>query len=80
MKKQHIASTVFTIAALSLAACGKKNSKEAAAVGDAPSAPATSGVPLTTVLPPELIEGTPQPMDVPTLVQALTKAPELLVP
>ncbi len=80
MKKQHIASTVFTIAALSLAACGKKNPQEAAAVGDAPSAPATSGVPLTTVLPPELIEGTPQPMDVPNLVQALTKAPELLVP
>ena len=81
MKKQHIASTVFTIAAIALAGCGKKNpQEEAAAVSEAPSAPVTSGVPLTTVLPPELIEGTPQPMDVPNLVQALTKAPELLVP
>ncbi|MEY5019334.1 MAG: hypothetical protein RLZ22_422 [Verrucomicrobiota bacterium] len=80
MKKQHIASTVLTIAALALTACGKKTTEEpAAASSAAPSAPA-SGVPLTTELPPELIEGTPQPMDVPNLVQALVKAPELLVP
>jgi hypothetical protein len=41
---------------------------------------ATSGVPLTTELPPELIEGTPKPMNVPNLEQAPTKAPELMVP
>jgi hypothetical protein len=35
---------------------------------------------LSTELPPELIEGTPKPMDVPNLVQAPIKAPELLVP
>jgi hypothetical protein len=35
---------------------------------------------LSTELPPELIEGTPKPMDVPNLVQAPVKAPELLVP
>lgn len=80
MKKQHIASTVLTIAALALTACGKKNTEEAAVTSsEAPAAPA-SGVALTTELPPELIEGTPQPMDVPNLVQALVKAPELLVP
>jgi hypothetical protein len=80
MKKQHIASTVLTIAALALTACGKKNTEEAAATSSAAPAAPTSGVPLTTELPPELIEGTPQPMDVPNLVQALVKAPELLVP
>jgi hypothetical protein len=41
---------------------------------------ATSGVPLTTELPPELIEGTPKPMNVPNLEPAPTKAPEFLVP
>jgi hypothetical protein len=41
---------------------------------------ATSGVPLTTELPPELIEGTPKPMNVPNLEQAPVKAPELAVP
>ncbi len=78
MKKQHIASTLFTIAALALTACGKKPSQDSTDAG-ASSAP-TSGVPLSTELPPELIEGTPKPMDVPNLVQAPIKAPELLVP
>ncbi|MFZ9941682.1 MAG: hypothetical protein ACO3F7_05975, partial [Luteolibacter sp.] len=80
MKKQHIASTVLTIAALALTACGKKTTEEPAAASNAAPAAPASGVPLTTELPPELIEGTPQPMDVPNLVQALVKAPELLVP
>jgi hypothetical protein len=40
----------------------------------------SGGVPLTTELPPELIEGTPKPMNVPNLEQAPAKAPELLVP
>jgi predicted small lipoprotein YifL len=80
MKKQHIASTVLTIAALALTACGKKPTEEPAAASNAAPAAPASGVPLTTELPPELIEGTPQPMDVPNLVQALVKAPELLVP
>jgi len=79
MKKQHIAYALFAIAALGLPACDKKKSPQAAAVSAAPSA-TTSGMPLTTELPPELIEGTPQPMDVPNLVQAPAKAPELLVP
>jgi hypothetical protein len=78
MKKQHIASIVFTVAALALTACGKKPSQASTDAG-ASSAP-TSGVPLSTELPPELIEGTPKPMDVPNLVQAPAKAPELLVP
>lgn len=79
MKKQHIASTVFTIAALAIAGCEKKSPQEAAAGGEAPSTIA-NGVPLNTEFPPELIEGTPQPMDVPNLVQALVEPPKLLVP
>ena len=78
MKKQHIASTLFTIAALALTACGKKPSQASTDAGA--SSATTSGVPLSTELPPELIEGTPKPMDVPNLVQAPAKAPELLVP
>ncbi len=42
--------------------------------------PAAGGVPLTTELPPELIEGTPKPMNVPNLAPAPTKATEFLVP
>jgi formylglycine-generating enzyme required for sulfatase activity/serine/threonine protein kinase len=50
-----------------------------------PPAVATSagipmGVPLTTELPPELIEGTPKPMNVPNLRPAPTRPPEFLVP
>lgn len=41
---------------------------------------AKSGIPLTTTLPPELIEGTPKPMNVPKLIEAPTKAPEFFVP
>lgn len=37
-------------------------------------------VALTTELPPELIEGTPKPMNVPNLIPAPTKAPEFMVP
>jgi hypothetical protein len=40
----------------------------------------TGKTPLTTELPPELIEGTPKPMNVPNLVPSPTKAPEFLVP
>ncbi len=39
-----------------------------------------NGIALQTALPPELIEGTPKPIDVPSLVQAPTKAPEFFVP
>jgi serine/threonine protein kinase/cyclophilin family peptidyl-prolyl cis-trans isomerase len=45
--------------------------------------PAQTEIPkavVTTMLPPELIEGTPKPIDVPNLVQAPTAAPEFLVP
>lgn len=40
----------------------------------------TSGNPLDTALPPELIEGTPKPIHVPGLAPVPTKAPEFFVP
>jgi hypothetical protein len=59
--------------------CGDK-----AASGDAtlsPDAPAAAGsMPLTTEIPPELIEGTPQPIKAPNLEQAPSSAPVMLVP
>ena len=70
------------LAALLLASCGKK-SESAAEAGAAPESATPSvaaGVPLSIEFPPELIEGTPKPMNVPNLVQAPAKAPEVLVP
>lgn len=60
-------------ALLLLAACGEKS-------GSTTAAGTEGGVPLATDLPPELIEGTPKPINVPNLVPAPTAAPEFLVP
>lgn len=88
MKHKLIVPALFAVSALALSSCGEKKT-DAAAPGAAGSsaAPAAAssggtpgGVPLKTELPPELIEGTPKPMNVPNLVQAPTKAPEFLVP
>lgn len=76
--------TLFTLAlsALLFAACGDKSasSSDDAASGDSSSAPAGGGMTLTTEIPPELIEGTPQPIKVPNLEQAPKSAPTLTVP
>ena len=87
MKHKLIVPALLTVSALALISCGKK-SESAPGASDtaaASSAPAASGgtvggLPLTTEFPPELIEGTPKPMNVPNLVQAPVKAPEFLVP
>lgn len=87
MKQTLIIPAFLAVSALAFTSCGKKTetSAEPAAAAPASSAPAAStgtpgGVPLTTELPPELIEGTPKPMNVPNLEQAPTAAPEFLVP
>jgi hypothetical protein len=91
MKSKLIVPALLTVSAIAFTSCGKKSESESAApaAADAPaasSAPAAAsggtagGVPLTTEFPPELIEGTPKPMNVPNLVQAPNKAPEFLVP
>jgi hypothetical protein len=84
MKNKLIVSSLCAFSVLALSSCGKKTETSSEASGAA-AAPAASGgtvggVPLTTELPPELIEGTPKPMNVPNLVPSPTKAPEFLVP
>ena len=60
-------------------ACGDKATSENNSA--APEAAASSGsIALTTEIPPELIEGTPQPIKVANLEQAPTSAPSLAVP
>ncbi len=88
MKYKLTAPALAALSALALASCGENKSDAAApAAAGSAAAPAAAasggtpgGVPLTTELPPELIEGTPKPMNVPNLVQAPSKAPEFLVP
>lgn len=78
MKKTHILS-LFGLS-LALVSCGEKDggsSDTGAATGGGGT---PGGVPLTSELPPELIEGTPKPMKVPNLEPEPKKAPEFLVP
>lgn len=77
--------TTFTLAlsALLFAACGDKGgaSDDAASSGNGDAGSASGGgKTLTTDIPPELIEGTPQPIKVPNLEQAPKSAPTLAVP
>ena len=72
MKPHTLLATLCS--ALVLASCNEKSSTTAAAGGP------VDGVPLSSEIPPELIEGTPKPVDVPNLVPAPEKAPEFKVP
>ncbi|MGB1127041.1 MAG: hypothetical protein ACPG3X_01575 [Opitutales bacterium] len=71
-------------AALLFTACGDKpeNADAPAPAGASEAAAPSSGgtTPLTTEIPPELIEGTPQAVKVPGLVQAPSSTPTLMVP
>lgn len=87
MKIKLTLPALCAFTAICLSACGEKSATTAEATAEASvdSPPALSGgtaggVPLATDLPPELIEGTPTPMNVPNLVPAPVKAPEFLVP
>ena len=88
MTTKLIVPTLCTLSALLFTGCDKKSAATttASAAGTTAAAPAATtggtvgGVPLTTELPPELIEGTPKPMKVPNLEPVPTKAPEFLVP
>lgn len=83
MKYQPTIPALFAFAAIALTSCGEKKSEPAAAASTAPAAAASTGVangkPLEVTFPPELIEGTPKPINVPNLVQAPTSAPEFKV-
>ncbi|MGJ8651699.1 MAG: galactose-binding domain-containing protein [Opitutaceae bacterium] len=89
---KHLIPLTFAASALLFTACGDKgsttddsaasNAPEAAASAPAaaPVAAAAGSVPLTTEIPPELIEGTPQPIKVANLEKAPSSAPVLMVP
>ena len=89
MKYKLTIPALFAVSALALTSCGKKAETTAApdaggASAAAPAAAEPTGTPggkaLDPGFPPELIEGTPKPMNVPNLVQAPTKEREFLVP
>ena len=76
MKRNTIATTLIAAAAaLVLCQCGGKKDDTAAGPGGT-----AGGTPLDPGYPPELIEGTPQPMNVPNLVPVPESAPTFLVP
>ena len=68
----------IALSSLLFTACGDKGATSSDS--DAPTASADGMMPLTTKIPPELIEGTPQPIKVPGLIRAATSAPTLMVP
>ena len=83
MKNTLLVSILGATSLLLVTSCkdGANGNSAAGGAGGGGLGPGTpGGVPLTTELPPELIEGTPKPMKVPNLVQAPSKAPTFLVP
>ena len=88
MKNKHILPALLAISSIALTSCGKKEEATTAAAGGAapaaaPAAASTGtagGVPLPIVFPPELIEGTPRPMNLPNLVPAPTSEPVFNAP
>ncbi len=67
MKQKLLIPAICLVSAFALTSCLKK----AATTGDTDS----SGVAIEIEFPPELIEGTPKPIEVPNLVQAPTQPP-----
>jgi hypothetical protein len=81
MKLKLIVPALCAVSAIALSSCGKKSTDaDSNATAPAASTGTPGGVALTTELPPELIEGTPKPINLTNVVQALTKAPEFYVP
>jgi len=73
MKNKLTIPALCAFAAFAISSCDKK--AETSGPGGTPG-----GVPLTTELPPELIEGTPKPINVPNLAPVATEAPQFGVP
>ena len=77
---KYLTTLTLALNALLFAACGDKGGSSDASSSSGASATSGGGMALTTEIPPELIEGTPQPIKVPNLEQAPTSAPVLMVP
>ena len=81
---KYLTFLTLTSSALLFTACGDKGSAPDASADttatETTQAASSGSIALTTAIPPELIEGTPQPIKVPNLEQAPSAAPSLLVP
>jgi len=85
---KHLILSSLAASALFFVACGDQSeapaespdAPETTATAEVEAAVITGGRPLTTEIPPELIEGTPQPVKVPNLEQAPNSAPVMMVP
>ena len=79
---KQLAFLILTSSAVIFTACGDKSASDDSAAASASQSAAASGgnIPLTTEIPPDLIEGTPQPIKVDNLEQAPSSAPVLMVP
>ncbi|HKK18486.1 MAG TPA: hypothetical protein VJ952_07365 [Opitutales bacterium] len=79
---KYLTPFTLSLSALLFSACGEKSdSSSGEAAGEASTSSGSGGgMALTTEIPPELIEGTPQPIKVPNLEQAPNSAPTLMVP
>lgn len=75
---KHLSLLFFTSSVLFLAACGDKTASSDDAT--APASSSGSGFTLRTDFPPELIEGTPMPINVQNLAPVTTAPPTLNVP
>lgn len=87
MKHTTILSAFCAASILGLASCEKKTETATPAGTETSASPQPAGptgtpggVVLKTELPPELIEGTPKPINVPNYIPAPTKEPEFRVP
>jgi hypothetical protein len=80
---KHILLSSLIASTLCFTACGDKGAASddtASSSSAAPAASSAGSMPLTTEIPPELIEGTPQPIKVANLEPAPKGAPVLMVP
>lgn len=78
---KQIPLIILAASALFFAACGDKSCTSDEASSSSTAASSSGGsMQLTTEIPAELIEGTPQPIKVPNLEQAPKNAPTLMVP
>lgn len=75
MKQKLLIPALCIVSAFALSSCLKK----AANTGDSETGTA-GGVAIEIEFPPELIEGTPKPINVPNLVQAPSQPPTFTVP
>jgi hypothetical protein len=77
---KYLTLSLMALSALLFAACGDKSATDSSSASSEVAASPAGSMPLTTEIPPELIEGTPQPVKVPNLEQAPSTVPTLMVP